>query len=60
VDVWEDATEWQAAFREARENARRSFTGMLQKMRTQVAKGKTVWGMRCERYTLHPMIRDVV
>jgi ParB-like chromosome segregation protein Spo0J len=44
VDAWDDATEWQAAFREATENARRGFIGMLQKLRTQLAKGKAVWG----------------
>ena len=44
VDAWEGATECQAAFREATENASRDFIGMLQKLRTQLLKGKAVWG----------------
>jgi ParB-like chromosome segregation protein Spo0J len=43
-DAWDDATEWQSAFREATENARRNFIRMLQKVQTQLAKGKAVWG----------------
>jgi ParB/RepB/Spo0J family partition protein len=44
TDAWEDATEWQSAFREATENARRSFISLLQKLRANLAKGKAVWG----------------
>jgi hypothetical protein len=40
TDAWEDATEWQSAFREATENARRNFIRMLQKMQADLAKGK--------------------
>jgi ParB-like chromosome segregation protein Spo0J len=40
TDAWEDATEWQSAFREATENARRNFIRMLQKMEADLAKGK--------------------
>jgi ParB/RepB/Spo0J family partition protein len=44
TDAWEDATECQSAFREATENARRNFIRQLQKIQTQLAKGKAVWG----------------
>jgi ParB-like chromosome segregation protein Spo0J len=44
MDAWDDATEWQSAFREATENARRDFIRMLQKIQRQLAKGKDGWG----------------
>jgi ParB/RepB/Spo0J family partition protein len=44
TDAWEDATEWQSAFREATENARRNFIRLLQKILADLAKGKDAWG----------------
>jgi hypothetical protein len=44
VDAWDEATEWQSAFREATENARRNSIRMLQKIQSQLAKGKGLWG----------------
>jgi ParB-like chromosome segregation protein Spo0J len=44
MEAWDDATGWQAAFREATENARRGFVGMLKKLLAQLEKGKNVWG----------------
>jgi ParB-like chromosome segregation protein Spo0J len=43
TDAWEDATEWQSAFREATENARRNFI-RFQKIQADLAKGKDAWG----------------
>jgi hypothetical protein len=40
ADVWADATEFEEAFREATENARRKFISALQKISSRLAKGE--------------------